>query len=79
MAYLLLQVSKRQESDALKLADLAVISLQRAQQVQPSEQCQILEQECGIRKKTHTLAPSSVNAARFQKCLTELAPCMNYS
>ena len=76
---LLLQVSERQEAAVLKLADLAVMSLQRARQIYPSEQCQILEQECSVRKKTHSLVPSSINAVRFQKCLTELAPCMNYS
>lgn len=76
--YLLLQV-KRQEAYALKLAHLAIMSLQRARQIQPSEHCQILEQECGILKKTHTLVPSGANAARFQECLTEFTPCINYS
>ena len=77
--FLLLQVSSRQEAAVLKLADLAVMSLQTARQIYPSEQCQILEQECSVRKKTHTLVPSSINAARYQECLTELAPCLNYS
>ena len=71
LSVIVVQVStgkKRGVAGPQEAAQLALMCLRRAQQLQPSDTCQALKQECDVYNKLHDLQPSTSHAEDLERC-----------